>query len=86
MHIGGNEEDRIKNFDYKMKCYRHMLKILWTDKITNDEIQTHLNISPNWLVHNVKSKKTEIFRTHPHAQQFGKAHHKSKIRWEKKKE
>ena len=51
--------DRLRSFE--MKCYRKMLKIVWTDKITNQEVRNRLQIQNSYLISQYMKLKLSYF-------------------------
>ena len=45
----------------ELKCYRHILRISWTQKRTNRSILEELGITENWLLKTIKNKKLTYF-------------------------
>ena len=52
--------DRLRSFE--MKCYRKILKIVWTDKITNQEVRNRLQIQNSNLITKYVKLKLSYFR------------------------
>jgi len=46
---------------FEMKCYRRVLKILWTDMKTNKDILAELDIIDKWLLKSVQQRKLKYF-------------------------
>ena len=44
-----------------MKCYRKLLKISWTEKITNAEVRSRLQINNSYLIAQFKKLKMSYF-------------------------
>ena len=44
-----------------MKCYRKVLRIPWTAKITNEEVRNRLNIKTSHLMEQLKKQKLGYF-------------------------
>ena len=44
-----------------MKCYRRILRIRWTDRVTNAHIRNILRIPENWLLNDIKRRKLQYF-------------------------
>ena len=51
--------DRLRSFE--MKCYRKILKIVWTDKITNQEVRNRLQIQNSYLIAQYVKLKLSYF-------------------------
>jgi len=46
---------------FEMTCYRKLLQITWTQKITNEEVRSRLNISYSHLFKHFKKQKLSYF-------------------------
>ena len=46
---------------FEMTCYRKLLQISWTQKITNDEVRSRLNITCSHLLKHFKKQKLSYF-------------------------
>jgi len=44
-----------------MKCYRRVLRVLWSDRVTNEEVRRRVGVSPGWLMHTIKKQKLKYF-------------------------
>ena len=44
-----------------MKCYRRLLKISWTEKVTNEEVRSRLQIENSYLITQFKKLKMSFF-------------------------
>ena len=51
--------DKLRAFE--MKCYRKLLKISWTEKITNEEVRSRLQINNSYLIAQFKKLKMSYF-------------------------
>ena len=46
---------------FEMKCYRKLLQIIWSQKITNAEVRSRLNITTSHLLKHYKKQKLSYF-------------------------
>ena len=51
--------DRLRSFE--MKCYRKILKVVWTDKIINQEVRNRLQIQSSYLISQYMKLKLSYF-------------------------
>ena len=51
--------DRLRAFE--MKCYRRILGIIWSEKITNEEVRNRLKIQNSYLISQYKKLKMSYF-------------------------
>ena len=51
--------DRLRAFE--MKCYRKVLKIVWSERITNEEVRNRLQIKDSYLIYQYKKLKLSYF-------------------------
>ena len=56
-----NKTDAKKITAFEMKCYRKILSIQWTERITNKEVLTKIGIGRPILLQNVKKLKLGYF-------------------------
>ena len=56
-----NKTDAKKITAFEMKCYRKLLSIQWTERITNKEVLTKIRIGRPILLQNVKKLKLGYF-------------------------
>lgn len=46
---------------FEMKCYRKLLQITWTEKITNVEVRSRLNVTTSHLLKHFKKQNLSYF-------------------------
>ena len=55
------QTDIRKIIAFEMKCYRKLLQITWTQKITNAEVRLRLNVTTSHLLQHFKKQKLSYF-------------------------
>ena len=58
-HLGKTNLKRINAFE--MKCYRNIIRIIWTEHRKNKSIREELQVEEQWLENIVKRQKLKYF-------------------------
>ena len=56
-----NKTDNRRITAFEMKCYRKILRISWTEKVSNEEVLKKIGIESPTLLQNIKKQKLEYF-------------------------
>ena len=70
---------------FELKCYRNILKILWTEHRTNKSIRDELKVEDQWFENSVENQKLKYFCRLKRSEALGKIIMEGKIDGKKRK-